>query len=54
MIAHVVIAAIAAMRCAGCGEIMGQGERERNPRTAEGKPIHENCQFRLTIDLSKS
>lgn len=35
--------AIDRMRCTGCGEIMGQGERERNPRTKDGRPIHSGC-----------
>jgi len=42
-VGFVVARAIAAMRCAGCGQIMRQGERERNPVTEDGRPIHERC-----------
>lgn len=35
--------AIARMRCAECHEIMGQGERERNPYTPEGQSVHQTC-----------
>lgn len=35
--------AIARMKCAECSEIMNQGERERNPYTPEGQPIHQAC-----------
>ena len=40
---HVVVNAIARMRCAECHVIMNQGERERNPHTPEGQPIHQAC-----------
>ena len=39
----VVAGAIALMKCAECGVIMNQGERERNPCTPEGRPIHQAC-----------
>jgi hypothetical protein len=35
--------AIARMKCAVCHAIMNQGERERNPYTPEGQPIHQAC-----------
>ncbi len=43
MVAGVVMGAISRMRCARCGQIMGQGERERNPSTPDGQPIHQEC-----------
>lgn len=39
----VVASAIARMRCAECRVIMNQGERERNPYTENGQPIHQAC-----------
>lgn len=38
---------IALMRCAHCKAIMNQSERERSPRTEDGRPIHERCQALL-------
>jgi hypothetical protein len=38
-----VVSAIARMRCAICHAIMNQGERDRNPYTAEGQPVHQTC-----------
>lgn len=38
-----VVRSIARMRCAECQQIMNQGERERNPYTADGQPIHHAC-----------
>lgn len=35
--------AIARMKCAVCHVIMNQGERERNPYTPEGQPVHQSC-----------
>lgn len=43
MIGLLVIDTIDRMRCAHCAGILNQGERERNPRTAEGQPIHHAC-----------
>ena len=43
MVFQVAAAAVAMMRCAGCSEIMGQGERSRNPSTATGQPVHAGC-----------
>jgi len=40
---HVVVNAIARMRCAVCCEIMNQGDRERNPYTPDGQPVHQAC-----------
>jgi hypothetical protein len=40
---------IAMMRCAECREIMNQGERERNPRTETGQPIHQTCKDKASI-----
>lgn len=39
----VVAGAIARMKCAVCYAIMNQSERERNPYTAEGQPVHQAC-----------
>lgn len=39
----VCASAIARMKCAICYGIMNQGERERNPYTAEGQPVHQSC-----------
>lgn len=39
-----VAGAIALMKCAECGVIMNQGERERHPTTPEGRPIHQACE----------
>lgn len=41
-----VARSIALMKCAECHQIMGQGERERNPRTETGQPIHQACKDR--------
>jgi hypothetical protein len=40
---YAAMRAIALMRCAKCNQIMSQGERERNPRTETGRPIHQQC-----------
>lgn len=39
----VVAGAIARMKCAVCHAIMNQGERERNPYTETGQPVHQRC-----------
>lgn len=38
-----VVGAITRMRCVLCGVVMTQGERERNPCTDDGRPIHGQC-----------
>ncbi len=38
-----VVRSIARMRCAVCHQIMNQGERERNPYTPDGQPVHQVC-----------
>lgn len=44
---NVVVNAIALMRCAGCGVIMRQGEREVSPRHTDGRPLHIACKAKL-------